>query len=123
LPRGSRTRVTVPAYSHTLVQRGRIRLLDGNTTLAEQIVPLEAIDPQNFLIGVISSDPTLLNGLASLSISTATSATVQHLDIAALSEDAAPLRSLNALFIHDVDTAAPPRAQRAAPASWRGLGG
>ena len=32
-----------------------MRLLDGSTTLVEQIVPLEAIDPQNFLIGVISS--------------------------------------------------------------------
>ena len=123
LPGGSSKRVRLYAFSRDFVQSGRIRLTDGRQVLAEKSVNLEAVDQNRFLIGVVSSDPALLNSLDSLSITATGGTIVRHLDAAALPEHAAALRGVNALFIHDQDSAALTSAQRDALALWVRLGG
>jgi hypothetical protein len=123
LPRGSRKRVTMDVFAHDLVRSGQLRLLDGSTTLAEQNQPLEAIDQGRFLVGVVSSDPALLNSLNLLSLPGVGSAAVRHMDITTLPESAAALRGVNALFFHDVDTTTLAETQRNALALWVQIGG
>src|SRR5690349_12157130 len=123
LPRGSRKRVTLDVFARDLVRSGQLRLLDGGTALAEQSAPLEAVDQGRFLIGVVSSDPALLNSLNSLTLPSVGGAAVRHLDPAALPERPAALRGVNALFFHDVDTAALTQAQRDTLAIWVRVGG
>lgn len=122
LPSGARKRVTLQAFARASAQGGRLRLLDGDATLAEQILPLEPIPPNDFLLGVVSSDPTLLGGLSSLSIGPRRT-NIRRFDLSAVPDQAAALRSLNALALHNVDTRALTSAQRDALALWVGLGG
>jgi hypothetical protein len=86
-------------------------------------VSVEPVDPDRFMIGVLGPDPTLLNTLETLQIDGSNSTVVRHLTIDALPEQALALRSLNALFIHDVDTATLSPAQREAVRLWVALGG
>jgi hypothetical protein len=123
LPRGSRKRVTLDVYANDLVRSGQLRLLDGALVLDEQTTPLEAVDQGRFLILVVSSDAALLNSLNSIALPAVSGATVRHLDVAALPESAASLRGVNALFLHDVDTAPLSQAQRDALARWVQVGG
>jgi hypothetical protein len=123
LPRGSRKRVTMDVFARDLVRSGQVRLLDGGTVLAEQEVTVEAIDQGRFLIGVISSDPALLNSLNSLNLPSSGGATVRHLAADALPERPVSLRGINALFLHDIDTSALTQPQRDALALWVQLGG
>lgn len=123
LPRGSRKRVTLSAYSQTFAQNGRLRVLDGEAVLLEQDIRLETVEASRFLIGVVSTDPTLLNSLNSLQVAGAGGTTVRHLDAAALPDSAAALRGLDMLFLHDIDTGALQPTQRGAIELWTQLGG
>jgi hypothetical protein len=123
LPRGSRKRVTLDVFANDLVRSGQLRLLDGAAVLDEQTTPLEAVDQGRFLIVVVSSDAALLNSLNSIALPAVSGAAVRHLDVATLPESAASLRGVNALFLHDVDTAALNQAQRDALARWVQVGG
>jgi hypothetical protein len=123
LPRGSRKRVTMDVFAHDLVRSGQIRLLDGGTMLVEQIQALDAVDQGRFLVGVVSSDPALLNSLNLLTLPGVGSTTVRHMDVAELPESVAALRGVNALFFHDVDTTTLAPTQREALALWVQVGG
>jgi hypothetical protein len=123
LPRGSRKRVSLAVFAREFARNGRLRLLAGNRALAEQIVSLDPVDPTRFLIGVISSDPALLNSLNSLSIASTSGTTVRHLQLTDLPDQAAALRGLNALFLHNVDSAVLSPAQLSALDLWVRIGG
>lgn len=123
LPRGSSKRFSIEAFSRLFARNGQVRVIaDGAELYAEQI-PLIPVDPERFLIGVISSDPVLLTSLSSLQLRGSTGAVVQHMPADALPEHAALLRGLNALFLHDVDTGQLTAAQREALRLWVLLGG
>ena len=100
-----------------------MRLFSGNTVVAESAVNLEAIDPQQFLIGVISGDPTLLNALDTVRIPGTDGTLVRHVRLDDLPPDVQSLRAINTIFLHAVDTASLNPAQRAALATWVVLGG
>jgi hypothetical protein len=123
LPRGSRKRITLSVYAERNPRNGQVRFLSGQTVLATQDVKLTAVDDTVFLIGVVSGDPALLNSLDTLQFDGFSDASVQHIDAAELPDHVAPLRSLNALFLQDVDSAALSSAQRDAIALWVSLGG
>jgi hypothetical protein len=123
LPRGSRKRVTLEVFARDLVRGGQVRLLDGGTVLAEQETSIETIDQGRFLIGVVSSDPALLNSLNSLTLPSSAGANVRHIVPEALPERPVALRGVNALFLHDVDTSALTQPQRDALALWVQIGG
>ncbi len=123
LPHGSRKRVTLDVFASGFARNGQMRLLAGATVLASQDVRLDAIDEGVFLIGVASSDPALLNNLGALQIAGYSSAQVRHLRADDLPDHVMELRGVDALFVHDVDSAALRPAQREALARWAGLGG
>src|SRR5690606_38567790 len=118
-----RRRFSIEAFPRLFARNGQVRVIaDGAELYAEQI-PLIPVDPERFLIGVISSDPVLLTSLSSLQLRGSTGAVVQHMPADALPEHAALLRGLNALFLHDVDTGQLTAAQREALRLWVLLGG
>lgn len=123
LPRGSRKRVVLDAYSAVYSPNGRVRLLDGATELASQDVSIDAVDDSIFLIGVVSSDPALLNALDTVQINGFSGARVRHIAVSDLPETVGALRGLDALFFHDIDSAVLAPAQREALAIWVSLGG
>lgn len=123
LPRNSRKRVTMYAYANDLVRSGQLRLLQGSTSIAEFNQPLEAIDQERLLIGVISSDQALLNNLNQIRLPNITSSVVRHLQLADLPEHIAALRTLDVLFLHDTDTSTITTEQLNALRLWVQLGG
>lgn len=123
LPRGSRKRVTLEVFSRGFARNGLIRLIEDNTALIEQSVGIEPIDPDRFLIIVTGNDPALLASLATIRIAGADGAVIRHMVPDELPAQPLTLRGVNALFVHDVDTAALAESQRAAIRDWVNLGG
>jgi hypothetical protein len=124
VPRGAQKRVVLSAFSRGFARSGEVRFIDTSTVvLAEGTVTLEPIDADQFVIGVISSDPTLLNSLASLTLIGANGTMVRHLQLSDLPEQALALRSLNVLFIHDANTSALTARQQEAIRLWVAIGG
>lgn len=123
LPRGARKRVTLEVFARGFARNGQLRVLDGENALVAQDISLDSADEGVFMAGVISSDPAMLNSLNSLQVAGYSSTQVRHLDAADLPEHTALLRGLNALFLHDLDSAALTPAQRDALGLWVSLGG
>jgi hypothetical protein len=123
LPRGARKRLTLHLVSGDFARSAEVRLLSGQTELLKQRVALEPVDSGQFMIGVLSSDPTLLNSLESMQLDQVSSVTVTHIDPSLLPEEALVLNGLDAIFIHDVATADLSPGQRAALELWVRLGG
>ncbi len=123
LPRGARKRVTLYAFSLNFARSGQLRLLSGTTVLAQQNVRIEAIDTTMFMAGVVSSDATLLNSLNSLQMAGFSGTNVPHFTLDVLPEQASALTSLNALFLHNVDTSGLRQAQHDALELWVQQGG
>jgi hypothetical protein len=123
LPRGSRKRVTLEVFARNFARNGQLRLLDGENALVSRDVSLESNDAGVFLIGIVSSDPALLNSLNSLPIAGFSSTVVRHVSAEDLPDQVAALRGLNMLFLHDIDTSALSPEQRTALALWVSLGG
>lgn len=67
---------------------------------------------------MVSSDPGLLNSLNALQIGGASRALVRHMNLTAIPEQTAALRGLNVLFLHDIDSGALSKEQRAALELW-----
>jgi hypothetical protein len=123
LPRGSRKRVALDVFSRSFARNGELRLIENGAILVERSVGLDPIDSDRFVVGVVSSDLSLLNSLNSLQVPNSVGTFVRHITIAELPERAASLRGLNVLFFHDTDTGALTAGQRAAIALWVSLGG
>jgi hypothetical protein len=124
LPNGARKRITLPVVSSEANGSGSVVLLaaDG-TQLLRQAVRLDPISSGQLAVGVLSSEPTLLNSLGALTLDDGRRVAVTHLDPARLPEDAALLAGLDVLFVHDLPTADLSTAQREALALWTRLGG
>ncbi|GAB4204085.1 MAG: hypothetical protein OHK0022_28920 [Roseiflexaceae bacterium] len=123
LPNGARKRVVVYALARNFARNGELRLISGTDVLAQQDVQLRPIDTGTFLVGVISSDRALLNSLAALEFTGLGGAEVHHFEATTLPDQAVALNNLNALFLHDLDSAALTRTQREALALWVQQGG
>lgn len=123
LPRGSRKRVSMSAFSRGFARSGQVRLLVNDIAISDQVLSLEPLDADRFIIGVISSDPTLLNSLDSFPVGGTTNTLVRHMQPNDLPEQGAALRGLNVLFLHDIDSSALSQGQRSALSLWTQLGG
>lgn len=123
LPRGSRKRVMLEAFATGFARNGTLRLIENGNVLLEQSVGIEAVEPDRFLIVIVGSDPALLTSLSAMSISGVSGVTVRHISPDDLPSHALVLRGINAIFIHDVDTAALALDQRTALRDWVLLGG
>lgn len=116
------------AFTLYLPLRGQrqlqVDLVDGQgRLLLTQRRSVEALDGQAMLVGVVASDPSLLNGLAGLSTANRQRVAVAHLGL----EDLPPLpqawNGLDVLVFNDVDTSRLSPAQQEALSTWLGFGG
>ncbi|MBC8074660.1 MAG: hypothetical protein H7Y32_01180, partial [Chloroflexales bacterium] len=123
LPRGANKRVALAAFSRSFARNGELRLLVDGSEVLRQVVQLEPAAPNQFMVGVLSRDPALLNSLGSMTLAGSAGTQVSHLDPALLPDDATTLLGLDTIFIHDIATAELGEPQRAALAQWVRLGG
>ncbi len=105
-------------------QRLELELVDdhGDRLLSKQI-NLEPLNDSSFLVGVIASDPSLLNALAGLSTSSGDRVAVAHLELEDLPTTPQAWAALDMLVFNDVDTMQLSSAQQAALVRWVNLGG
>jgi hypothetical protein len=123
LPRGARKRITLPVVTSETHGSAALSLVAGGAQLLRQPVRLDPIGASEVTVGVLSSDPTLLNSLRAVVQPDGRTTAVTHLDPARLPDSAALLAGLDTLFVHDVATADLSDAQREALALWTRLGG
>lgn len=123
LPRGANKRVALAAFSRSFARNGELRLLVDGSEMLRQVVQLEPAAPNQFMVGVLSRDPALLNSLGSMTLAGSSGTQVSHLDPALLPDDATTLLGLDTIFVHDIATAELGEPQRAALAQWVRLGG
>ncbi|MBC8161165.1 MAG: hypothetical protein H7Z42_08085 [Roseiflexaceae bacterium] len=123
LPRGSRKQVTFYAIAEDYTSDGAVALVENNRDLAVQRLRVDVIDSDQLLVGVVSSDPGLLNSLTSVQSAGFRTSFVNHIGLARLPEQPRALQPLSLLVLHDQDTATLTNAQRRALALWVDLGG
>jgi hypothetical protein len=123
LPRGARKRLTLNVLTEDFERLGEVRLLSGRKEVSKQQVPLEPFDTDQLIIGVISSDSTLLSSLSTLQLPQVAGASLVRLDPQALPEHARALDVLDVLFLHNISTADLSNQQHAALDMWVHLGG
>jgi hypothetical protein len=124
LPRGARKRLTLSVLSEDFARIGEVRIVTGRVERIKQQIQLSPIDSDQFAIGVVSSDTTLLNSLSAMQmVNTTVGSTVIHIQPDMIPESALSMSSLNALFIHDITTANLNKEQISALKLWVLLGG
>lgn len=123
LPRGSRKQVTFNAVSSDFTRTAELRLLVNNTILRQERIQLEPVDPSQFMVGVLSSDPALLNSLLAMQLDWSSGTNVVHLTPEILNNSAVALNGIDTLFIHDIDTNSFSDEQRTTLELWVRLGG
>lgn len=126
LPRGAHKRLTLYAYTPTNTRIGEMRLLlQGDTPKEEhrREVQIEPVEPNWFIVGVLSNNATLLNSLSDMSVGKTTKTVVLHLDPDLLPTQAAAMSRIDALFLHDTALDRLRPEQRTALEQWVWLGG
>ncbi len=148
LPAPSRKEVTLYTYSGTYTRSFRVQVLQDGALLASVDAPAEPFEPPaNIIVGVASSDPSLLNVLKGESVGhivnslpqggyggysnpataygqvTGGIATVAHIKLADIPTISQALDSLGALVLDDVDTGSLSDDQRTSVEAWMSRGG
>jgi hypothetical protein len=141
LPAQSRKEVTLYAYSTTYNGIFEVRLLVGNAAISSLQLTLSPHEQDsNLLMGVLSSDPALLNVLNSEGLghveygpqpayssqglpTSAPIANVLHLSLSDIPPLSVALDGLDVIVVDDLDTGALSAQQRVAVAGWVGRGG
>lgn len=126
LPRGAHKRLTLYAYTATTTRIGEMRLLlQGDRPEEEhrREVQIEPMEPNWFVVGVLSNNATLLNSLSDMSVEKTTKTVVLHLDPDLLPTQAAAMSRIDTLFLHDIALDRLRPEQQAALEQWVWLGG
>lgn len=123
LPTQSRKQFTLYVYVANYARDLTVQLVQRNKTVVEQKVQIEPLDEQQFLVGVLSDDVAALNYLAGLSPIGKGRYHIAHLGLSDLPAQGYALSGLDALIVHNVDTAQLTEAQRNALRGWIAFGG
>jgi hypothetical protein len=142
LPAQSRKVVTLYAYTSGFLRALEVRLYDGGSLLERREARIEPVEGRtNIIVGVVSSDPALLNNLTGAQVGHAddlpsspysSSAAnppanartqVVHITLDDIPESPPALSSLGAIIIDDLDTAGLNEAQRRSLEAWVLRGG
>ncbi len=123
LPAHSRKRfflyVPVAAYRRQVA----VNLLEGQKVIAKEVPSLQSLQSYDYLCGVVSSDPSLLNFLAGLKLSPRGQVAVAHLRLEDIPSQGQALDALDALVINGTDTSRLEEKQRQALRAWVTFGG
>jgi hypothetical protein len=123
LPRGAHKQLYMPVVSSSSERVAHLNLLVDGKPVLSSTVRLTPIDTNEVLVGVLSSDQTLLNSLSTAQLANGSTTALSRLSADLLPTDAMLLEGLDVIVIHDVDTAAFPPGQRDALERWVRLGG
>jgi hypothetical protein len=123
LPRGSRKQVTMFVLTQNSPRIGQASLKEKNNVLVKQSFQLNYLDLNQFTVGVVSTNATLLNSLTGMSIPKRTQTVVLHLTPDDLVDNPQAMTTFDVLFLHDVTTADLHQAQLDALRHWVLLGG
>lgn len=123
LPRGARKRVTFYALAQNHRQQGTLRVLANGELIETQDVPINPINNNSYVVGVVSSNQDLLNSLIGRMVGGWNIEKIA-LEPHELSVHIPVLSAMDAIFLHDVDTLQELTAeQRQALQLWVSLGG
>jgi hypothetical protein len=123
LPRGARKQIPLAIVSNDSARSATLSIVADGNELFRRPVRLAPVPIEQMLIGVVSSDATLLNSLNLITTPNGVNTAVTRLDAAALPRDAMLLAGLDVIFLHDAPTAQFDAAQLAALELWVRLGG
>lgn len=123
LPRGARKQITMAVIETNSARTARVSLLVDGAEQIRQNVRLNVIANEQLVVGVLSSEPTLLNSLGAILNNNGFGTTVVHLDPAMLPGDPLLLSALDTIMIHDLATADLRADQRGALERWTAMGG
>lgn len=123
LPAHSRKQFFLHVFGEGYISQITVGLVEQGQVLCKQDVPLLAIQPDDVLVGVISSSPSTLNLLAALTTVQGGKVIVAHLSPQDLPSQGRAWELLDALVLNDVDTGVLTAEQREALAAWVTFGG
>lgn len=123
LPRGAHKQLKLAAFAQRFLHAGQVRLLTDDHELARKEVRFDPIEANRFVVGVVSSDETLLNSLAAMQIAGTSGTTVLHVDLDDLPENTRLLDIFDAIFLHDKPTSTLNTSQLEALDMWVRFGG
>ncbi|NTW97497.1 MAG: hypothetical protein HGB28_02995, partial [Oscillochloris sp.] len=123
LPRGARKQVTIPVITTRGYAVAELSLVVDGKQVLSQAVRLTPIDTDGIIVGVLSSDQTLLSSLSTTQLVSGYTTVMSRMSADLLPDDAMLLEGLDVIVIHDVATATLSDRQRAALADWVRLGG
>ncbi len=110
--------------SRSVSYEAKVLLKTGNAQLDEKVIKLQPIDPKDYFVGAVVSDPNSLAGLNNLKVGPLPSrVTAAPLTLADIPDRVEGLRSLNALIISENATDNLSGAQRTALKTWVSTGG
>jgi len=121
LPRQSHKQVVLYWMPET-VSTPSVRLVAGNTVLAEQVIRPARLDQRDQLYGLLSHSPSAFTWLTAIR-PTGQTARVAQLTIEDIPSQADALEALSALIVHDADTGMLTQSQRDALRHWVERGG
>jgi hypothetical protein len=123
LPRSARKQIILPVLSTTTARNARLILTADGRELGRTPVQLNPIQREQMLIGVMSTNPTMLNSLNQIAHLDTSGTAVAQFNPVDLPSDPMLLTGLDVLFIHDTPTNQLSDAQLAALKLWTQLGG
>ncbi len=112
----------VPPTASVARSRPLVWFRSGRDVLAQERGTLSWLDEEEWLYGVVSSDPSALNFLTGIAPG-GSGAAVAHLSLEALPPDPLGLAGLRVLILNDVDTTVLSNDQRQALETWIAHGG
>ncbi len=123
LPRGARKQIALAISSTESPRSATVSVVANGNELTRSVVRLNPVPAEQMLIGVVSSDATLLNNLSLIALPNNASTVVTRLDEAQWPSDAMLLAGLDVIFLHDLPSNQLDAAQLAALELWVRLGG
>ena len=123
LPTHSRKQFTLYTFIQNYTQELTVRLVQQDKVLAEKKVSIEPLKDQDFLYAVVSDDMAALHYLSGLPPLGTGRVHVAHLTLSDIPPQGRVLGSIDALIMHQVDSAQMTDAQREALRGWVAFGG
>jgi hypothetical protein len=108
------TTIFIPSRNNQFI----FEFISDDQTLYQSEHSPRLIPADDFLVGVVASDPNLLNFLAGLQTTKGEPLSVAHLSLVDLPEEPQGLSALDVLIFNDVDTSSLAPGQQAALADW-----
>jgi hypothetical protein len=100
-----------------------VDLLEGQKVIAKEVLNLQSLQSHDYLCGVVSSAPSLLNFLSGLKLGSQGQVAIAHLRLEDIPPQGQALDALDALIINSTDTSRLEEKQRQALRAWVTFGG